>query len=151
MCAQRTFQSNMDAQLTMDLDELILQGDRILGLVPFMELDVEVEWETTDSDAIDDERLDNIQDVLAEVHRIIDGSRSSYISGGTTPKKCYMGCVFSTAVTVTTIRELMLHKLKTITYEATVKVMDAEGRKLDIFPVVPPPRRAQHNGVILSI
>jgi len=109
------------------------------------ELEVEVEWEietdATDSDAIDDERLDDIQDVLAEVHRIIDGlSTSSYISGGTTPKKCYMGCVFSTAVTVTTIRELMLQKLKTITYEVTVKVMNAEGRKLNFFPVVPPPR-----------
>ena len=152
MCAQRTFQSNMDAQLTTKVDELLLQGDGALELVPLdaqltraqltmkelvpvIELDVEVEWET-DSDAIDDERLDDIQDVLAEVHRIIDGSRSSYISGGTTPKKCYMGCVFSTAVTVTTIRELMLDKLKTITYEATVKVMDAGGRKLDIFPVV---------------
>jgi hypothetical protein len=130
----------LDAQLTMDLDELLMQGDRMLGLVPFVKLDVKVEWETTDSDAIDDERLDNIQDFLAEVHRIIDGSRSSYISGGTTPKKCYMGCVFSTAVTVTTIRELMLQKLKTITYEVTVKVMNAEGRKLNFFPVVPPPR-----------
>ena len=130
----------MDAQLTRKLDELLLQGDRMLGLVPFVKLDVKVEWETTDSDAIDDERLDNIQDFLAEVHRKIDGSRSSYISGGTTPKKCYMGCVCSTALTVTSIRELMLDKLKTITYEATVTVMDAEGRKLDIFPVVPPPR-----------
>ena len=127
-----TFQSNMNAQLTMDLDELLLKGDRMLGLVPFVKLDVKVEWETTDSDAIDDERLDNIQDFLAEVHRKIDGSRSSYISGGTTPKKCYMGCVSPTAVTVTTFRELMLHKLKTITYEVTVKVMDAEGREHNI-------------------
>ena len=109
-----------------------------------LSLEVEVEWgvetDAIDSDAIDSERLDNIHDLLDEVHRIIDKSRSSTISGGTTLKNCYMGCVFSTAVTVTTIRELMLHKLKTITYEVTVTVTNAEGRKLDFFPVVPPAR-----------